>query len=396
MTCIHERVSILRQGTHALIDLDAYARNIQTLRSLTPPGTAFMAVIKADAYGHGAAMCGHAAGSAGAEYLGVARISEGMYLRQQGVTAPIIVLGPPSEAAISAALESGITLTVGTDQSLQAVTAAAQRARTMAKIHLKIDTGMRRYGFKADEVVAVAKRASTSSAIDLEGVFTHFSSADDLNDTSTPGQIEQFERATDAIVRLGIDIRYRHMANSAATLRGQLGQSNLVRSGIATYGLSPSAEIPVDERFEPIMTIRSIVARRHAVEPGAGVSYNRMFTATDSMQAADVPVGYADGLPRNVSNSGWFLIRGERCPILGRVCMDQAVVAVPEHVREGDDVLILGAGTTGEMTFDDVARLADTNNYEVATRLTARVPRIYLRASKPVAWEQLLLNERGS
>ena len=213
--------------------------------------------------------------------------------------------------------------------------------------------------------------------------------------TNVRGQIEQFERSIDDIARLGIDIRFRHMANSPATIRGQIGSSNLVRSGIATYGLSPSSGVPVDDRFEPIMTLRSVVERRFIVQPGESVSYNQTFTATAPTEAADIPIGYADGLPRNVSNAGWLSIAGERCPILGRVCMDQLVVAVPEGVSEGDSVVVIGSGRDGEMTFDDAGRLAGTNNYEVATRLMPRVPRIYRRAGEPVAWEHLLLGERG-
>jgi len=389
------RIRQLRSGTHALIDLDAYARNIARLRAMAPGG-AFMAVVKADAYGHGAAICGQAAIQAGADMLGVARISEALYLRAQGVTAPILVLGPPSEGALADAISSGVTLAVGSERALVAIEAAAGASGMSATVHLKMDTGMRRYGFLSSEIVAIAERLHASPLIELEGVFTHFTSSDDLVDTSTPGQIDQFERVTDEIERLGMGLRYRHMANSAAILRGQIGRSNLVRSGIATYGLSPSDEVPVDERFEPIMSIRSVVARRFVVQPGESVSYNQTFVADLSTQAADIPIGYADGLPRNVSNIGWFVIDGERCPILGRVCMDQVVARTPDGVSEGAEVIILGSGCDGEMTYADAGRLAGTNNYEVATRLMARVPRIYLRDGQPVAWEHLLEGDRGN
>lgn len=394
MTEFHERIGQLQSGTHALIDLDAYDRNIQVLRSMAPD-CAFMAVIKADAYGHGAAYCGQAAVDAGADMLGVARIAEALYLRERGVTGPILILGPPTAGAVDEAIRRKITLTVGTEQSFVAIERAAKSLGAVATIHLKLDTGMRRYGFLPDDVVAVARRVDASDHVALEGVYTHFTSADDDPDTATRGQIEQFERSIDDIARLGIDIRFRHMANSPATIRGQIGSSNLVRSGIATYGLSPSAGVPVDDRFEPIMTLRSVVERRFIVQPGESVSYNQTFTATAPTEAADIPIGYADGLPRNVSNAGWLSIAGERCPILGRVCMDQLVVAVPEGVSEGDSVVVIGSGRDGEMTFDDAGRLAGTNNYEVATRLMPRVPRIYRRAGEPVAWEHLLLGERG-
>lgn len=395
MSDFETRVSELTTGTYARIDLDAYARNIARLRALTPPDTAFMAVVKADGYGHGAAQCGLAAQSAGVDYLGVARIHEALYLRQHGVTAPILVLGPPSQGDIAAAIDAHITLTVGTEASLNAVAGVARDRGRTATVHLKLDTGMRRYGFLPTEIVDAAQRAAMSPHLVLEGMFTHFSSADDLVDEITPGQLAEYDRAASDIARVGIEFRFRHTANSAATLRGTLGQSNMVRSGIATYGLSPSAEVPVSAEFEPILSIHSRVARRLLVSPGDGVSYNRTFVANCPTHAADVPIGYADGLPRNVSNHGWYVIHGERCPIIGRVCMDQSIVAVPQSVNEGDDVLILGPGTQGDMTFEDAGALAGTNNYEVATRLTARLPRVYVRNGVPVAFEHLLLNDRG-
>lgn len=390
----YDRIHQHTSGTHAVIDLDAYARNIQTLRSLTP-SCAFMAVVKADAYGHGAATCGQAAIDAGATMLGVARISEALYLRERGVSAPILVLGPPTEASIGSAIQSNITLAIGSEPALSAIQATADRLGRDVTVHLKVDTGMRRYGFRPDEVGAIAERVRSSSLLELEGVFTHFSSADDRDESVTPDQIRLFERAAEELTQRGIDVRYRHVANSAAILRGLTGSSNMVRSGIATYGLSPSEEVPVDRRFDPILSIRSTVARRFALNPGDSVSYNRTYIAAEVVEAADVSIGYADGLPKGTSNAGWFLANGQRCPILGRVCMDQVVIEAPVDMRVGDAVIVIGSGRNGEMTFEDAGRMAGTNNYEVATRLTARVPRVYLRNGEPVAWEHLLTGDRG-
>lgn len=390
----HDAIERIRSGTHARIDLDAYTSNIGVLRTIIGRDVALMAVVKADGYGHGAVECGLAAIEAGARMLGVARIQEALYLRRAGLDCPIVSIGPPTTAEIGEAVEQDITLSVGSTQALEGVLANAGEGRA-PRVHVKIDTGMNRYGFAAGDVCEAVETLSSHPHVAVEGVFTHFSSADEVDPSPTLAQIERFWEAIASLTARGLRPPLVHTGNSAAILTGHVEGTNLVRSGIATYGLSPSEEVPVDARFKPILSLRSRIARRGTLQAGDGVSYGQTYKADRDEDIAAVPVGYADGLPRRLRNQGWFVVRSERAPIRGSVCMDQTVVSVPSSATEGDDVLILGDGSTGEMTFDDIARMIGTVNYEVATRVMARVPRVYLRGGSPVAWELVLSGERG-
>lgn len=382
-------------GTHALIDLDAYERNILELRSQAPDGAAFMAVVKADAYGHGAVHCALAAESV-ADWLGVARIQEALALRKRGVRLPILVLGPPNAMEIDDAIRYHITLTVGTSEHVEQVSRAAMGVNARASVHLKIDTGMRRYGVMHDRADETAAAIAKDDGLNLEGVYTHFSSSDETDPGPTELQIERFNTALGQIRARGISPRYVHCANSAAILAGRTGATNLVRSGIATYGISPSDEVPVSSRFRQVLSIRTVVTRRFALEQGEGVSYGLTYRAREREEVAATAAGYADGLPRQLSNTGWFVSNGSRYPIRGRVCMDQSVIGADDRLAIGDIVDVIGPGSNGAMTLDDVARIAGTNSYETATRITARVPRLYIRGGKVIACEHTLLGESAS
>lgn len=382
--------------THALIDLDAYVHNIGVLRSSAPSEAAFMAVVKADAYGHGLVECGRAAVAAGCEWLGVARVAEAMRLRRSGVETPILVLGPPASAELVDAIRAGVTLAAGSWSMVDLLREAAGRAGRPARIHVKIDIGMRRYGFLPAEMESVAARLSGFADLEIDGVFSHFSSADEPGAEPTAGQIEIFGSAVEGVRRAGVDPRWVHLANSAGIITGRTGPTNMVRSGAATYGLSPSPEVPCDDRFLPVMTIRSIVARVSDAPAGVPVSYNALYRTTAVERLATVPVGYADGLPRPLANQGWFVIGGKRRPIRGRVCMDQTIVGDADGVGEGDEVIVVGPSALGAMTFEDVGPMAATNNYEVATRLMARVPRVYIRDGSIVGAEQHLVDAAGT
>lgn len=386
----------LRSGTHAVIDLDAFRRNIALLRALTPPNTAFMAVLKADGYGHGSVTLAHEAQIAGASWIGVARFTEALLLRQNGVSLPILIIGPTPEDDIPAAIETDITLSVGTGVAIDAAGRAAQTAGSSVRVHLKLDTGMHRNGVLPEDALAAARRIVEHPFLELDGLFTHYSSADEVDPLPTDDQIKRFDQARQSLAEAGIEPRYLHLANSAAVIAGRIGPSNLIRCGIALHGLSPSPEVPVDERFQSTLSLRSTIQRRFTLAPGEGVSYGLTWRAEQPTELGLVPVGYADGIPRNLANIGWFITGGVRCPIRGRVCMDQTVIEVPEGCQEGDTVLIVGDGRAGEMTFDSVAELVGTNNYELATRIMARVPRLYEREGSTVSWEVPLTSERGS
>jgi len=376
--------------THAVVNLDAYQHNIALLRESAPSDSAFMAVVKADAYGHGLVECARAAVAAGSDWLGVARIAEAMRVRSAEVDAPVLVLGPPVSTDLVDAIRADITLAAGSESMIEAIGAAARTAGQPARVHLKIDIGMRRYGFLPADAVPAIWRLSAMPEITVEGVFSHFSSADEPGAEPTREQIAAFSDAIDEIRLAGFAPRWVHLANSAGILTGRTGPTNMVRAGAATYGLSPSPDVPCDERFRPVMSIRSSVTRVSHAPAGVAVSYNALYRTTAAEQLATVPVGYADGLPRPLANQGWFVIGGKRRPIRGRVCMDQTIVGDADGVSEGDEVIVVGPAALGAMTFEDVGPLSSTNNYEAATRLTARVPRIYVRDGRVVAFEHLL------
>lgn len=391
---VNETLQWLTGGTHARIDLDAYVRNIERLRKIISPGTALMAVVKADAYGHGAVACAGAAIDAGVAMLGVARLAEGVALRRAGIRADILVLGPTSVVDAPVAVEHNIAVAIGTESMASRLGDALSSSNGRLRVHLKVDTGMRRYGVLPEEALHVTESIDRDPALILEGVFTHFSCADEHDGTQTQLQIARFERVIEDLRANETLPPWIHLANSAGVLSGRSGDGNLVRCGIATYGLSPSVDVPAPDSFEPVMSIHSRVGRRFTLSAGEGVSYGLTYRGQENEQVATVPVGYADGLSRDLSNAGWFSARDRRLPIRGRICMDQTIVGEADGLAEGDELTVFGPGPE-DMTLDQAASLTGTINYELATRITARVPRIYYRGGRPAAWDHTLLGERG-
>ena len=376
--------------THATIDLDAYLHNIALLRSMAPAGSAFMAVVKADAYGHGLIGCARAAAEVGCEWLAVARVTEAMRLRAAGITTPTLVLGPPVSSRLAEAIRADVTFAAGSWSMVEALCAAAREAGQPARVHVKVDIGMRRYGFMPDELPTALERLTNMNDLDIDGFFSHFSSADEPGAEPTGEQVSTFSAAVEVARNAGINPRWVHLSNSAGIITGRTGPTNLVRAGAATYGLSPSPEVPCDPRFRPVMSIRSVVTRVSQAPAGVAVSYNAIYRTTNTETLATIAIGYADGIPRPLANQGWFVIGGTPRPIRGRVCMDQTIVGDADGVSEGDQVVVVGPAATGAMTFEDIGPMASTNNYEAATRLTARVPRIYVRDGRAVAREDWL------
>jgi alanine racemase len=390
-----DRLSEIQSGTHAVIDLDRYAANLRTLSALAGEDKTIMAIVKANAYGHGASECARAAVDAGCSYLGVARIDEALQIRKSGIAAPILVIGPPNPAQIGIAFDNDIALTVATEASVEQVLDAAARRQMPAIIHVKIDTGLHRYGAMPALAVRLARQIESSVSTILEGVYTHYSSADEEDSEPTRRQIALFERAVADIHEAGIRPALIHNANSAATITGLFPGSNMVRAGIASYGLDPSDEIPAPNGIGQIISLKTVLTRRFVLGSGESVSYNRTYTAKRDIEAGAVPIGYADGIERHLSNRGWFVWRGEVCPIIGRVCMDQSVAAVPDGAREGDMLTVIGNGEDGSMTVAAVGEMCGTNTYEPVTRIAARVPRLYLRSGVPDSWSVPILGESG-
>lgn len=365
------------------IDLNALRINVQRLRRLIGHPCLLTAVVKANAYGHGIELVGLAALRAGADRLAVATVGEGALLRKIGVAAPILVLGytPPWQAAD--VIRHGLTATVYDLETADALAQAAQTFDTQANVHVKIDTGMHRLGLYPPDAPAFLAALSQRSGLIVEGIFTHFSTADDKDKTFTRGQLERFLALLSRLEEAGLRPPIAHAANSAATLSLPDSHLQMVRCGIALYGLHPSEETPLPGGFKPVLSWKAQVAQVKSLERGDAVSYGNTYIAPDRRRVAVIPVGYADGFPRAPRHWQYVLIHGQPAPILGRVCMDQTVVDVTdivvnsgEDVRIGDEVVLIGRQGAAAITAEDVAARVGTINYEVVSKLLARLPRI--------------------
>jgi alanine racemase len=364
--------------TEARVDLDAIRDNVATLRAGT--SAEVMAVVKADGYGHGLLPAAQAALAGGAGWLGVAFLEEALALRAGGVAAPLLCwLAAPGED-LAAAVAAGVDLSAGAVWTVTEVAAAAHAAGRPARLHLKVDTGLSRGGAAAadwpDLVVAAAK-AAAAAEVEIVGIWSHFAHADAPGHPTSAGQLVAYREALALAARLGVVPQVRHLANSAATLTLPAAHFDLVRPGIAVYGLSP---VPQESGFGlvPAMSLRSHVALAKRVPAGAGVSYGHAYTTDRETGLALVPLGYADGVPRAATNCGPVLLGGRRRTISGRVCMDQFVVDVgADDVQAGDEVVLFGPGTAGEPTAQDWADALGTISYEIVTRVGARVPRTH-------------------
>jgi alanine racemase len=369
--------------TEAVVDLAAIRRNVATLRSGT--SAEVMAVVKADGYGHGLLPSARAALGGGASWLGVAIIDEALALRAAGITAPVLAwLWTPHETeTVRAAIAAGIDLSVNSQWALDAVRAAARENGTPARVHLKIDTGLSRNGsYVTDwpDLVVAAAKAQAAGEAETIGVWSHFAYADEPGHPTIARQIARYRDALGVAERAGITPQVRHLANSAATLTLPEAHFDLVRPGIAVYGLSP---VPGDFDLTPAMTVRAQLALAKRVAAGEGVSYGHVYTTERETTLALVPLGYADGIPRTATNVAPVSINGRRYRISGRVCMDQFVVDVGDSaVSAGDLAVLFGPGHDGEPTAQDWADALGTIHYEVVTRIGPRVTRTYLGDSQ--------------
>lgn len=361
------------------IDLAAARRNLHLVRAHVGAARRIIAVVKADAYGHGAPALSHALLAAGADMLAVATVDELAALRQAGVSAPVLVLGFVPERGYQTALALAGTLTIFSLEQARAVDAAASRLGVRADVHVKVDSGMNRLGFlpTAAAVAAVREMAGLRHLC-LAGAFSHFAASDTLDKGFSAGQLAVFERFLAACAAAGVAFPLRHIANSAAVCSYPASWCNAVRPGNILYGNDPSDEVRCLPGMKPVMTVKAEIARLHVVEPGGAVSYGRTWRAARESLVATLPLGYADGLPRLLSNQGFAVIRGRRAPLIGRVCMDQCMADVTDipAVREGDIAVLLGDGLRAE----ELARQAQTINYEITCRFGARLPKVYRTA----------------
>jgi len=373
--------------TWAEIDLDAIAFNVRAFKRHVGERIEIWAVVKANAYGHGAVPVARAALGAGATRLAVHRAIEGIELRRAGITAPVLVMGytPPSGAEWIVCYD--LTPSLITREFADAVSTEATRAGKVIPLHVKVDTGMSRYGLMPEEVVDFARGLAALPGVKLEGLFTHFATADAADQTHVRRQLDVFLDVIRALDDAGLHVPLRHAANSAATMTLPESHLDAVRVGIAMYGLTPSDEWPPVFEIRPALTLKSCVSRVRVIPTGAGISYGRTFVTQRETPVALVPVGYGDGYHRILSNKGSVLIRGQRAPIRGRVCMDQFVVDITgiEGVQQDDEVVLIGRQGEAEIRAEEVARLAGTINYEVTTSLLPRVTRVYQRGGEVVS-----------
>jgi alanine racemase len=376
----------------AEIDLSAIDHNIQEIRRMVGPEVGIMAAVKANAYGHGALRVSRQVLDSGVNMLGVARVNEGVDLRNGGIAAPILILGntPPEFAHELMAYD--LTAAVSSRETAEAYAAAARLQKGKIRVHLKIDTGMGRNGFLADGfrtfdkgdsagILAEIEVVCRLTGLQVEGIFSHFAIADAADKTSANRQFAVFNGLLGQIEKAGIDIPIRHIANSAATIDMPGTHLDMVRPGIAVYGLAPSSAVRLDRiDLKPAMAIKATIAHLKNVGAGFNVSYGSTHTTPSPTRMAVVPVGYADGYNRRLSSRGRMLVHGVSAPILGRICMDLTIIDVGHipDVKLGDEVVVLGCQGTERLSADEIAAELETINYEVVSGIAARVPRVYL------------------
>lgn len=368
------------------IDTRAIENNARVLTRILGTGCELMAMVKANGYGHGAVETARAALRGGATWLGVYSVGEGLELRTSGISAKILVLGPTPPEWVESALANNLTLTIGGEEYFAPLARAARSLGLRARAHVKIDTGMTRLGLPAATAVSVIRRWA-GEGLEIEGVLTHFAVADDPDARGIPGwgkeftrrQLETFNSILDELAAAGTSPRYRHAANSPALVSYPDARLNLARSGILLYGLNPSATAGRPDGFAPALTFKTRLALVRDAPRGSTVSYGATFETQRDSRIGVLMVGYADGFRRGPSNYGDVLVRSRRAPIVGRVCMDQAMIDItdiPEAVS-GDEVVLIGRQGSEEITAEEVGLKTGTINYEVVTSLSARLPRIY-------------------
>ncbi len=363
----------------AEIDLKAIQHNIRSIKNRAA-GAKIMAVVKANAYGHGMLEVTRVCLQEGIDFLGVSNLDEALALREAGVDVPVMVLGYIPGQYAEVAVEKNIRVTVFDWKLADALSQAAVKLDKKAYLHVKVDTGMGRIGFLPEAgSLDIISRIAALPMVCLEGIFTHFVSADAGDKSFTYRQLELFAGIVSSLERQGIFIPLKHCANSAALMEVPESLLNMVRAGIVIYGLYPSPEVKREKLdIIPAMTLKSRVSFVKTLDAGATVSYGRTYRCTRRTRVATVPIGYADGYSRLLSNRAWAVIKGKRVPLIGVVCMDQCMFDVTgiEEVTVGDEVILFGRPEDG-VTADDLAEIMGTINYEIVCSVGSRIPRIY-------------------
>ena len=371
----------------AVISLDAVEQNFREMRKNIAEDTKMIAVVKADAYGHGAVPIAHLIEDY--DYIwgfAAATAEEAIHLRQNRVTKPILILGIVFDEYYPELVRDDIRLAVCEYEEAEKLSKEAVLQNKTVHIHIALDTGMTRIGY-ADipESVEEIKKIAGLPNLEIEGMFTHFSRADEYDRSPAMVQLERYQKFSDLVEAAGVEIPLHHCSNSAGIIRVPEANLSIVRAGITIYGIYPSSEVERDiVKLTPVMELKSHVTYVKDVPEGAAISYGGTYVADKKRRVATIPVGYADGYPRQLSNKGWVLIHGKKAPILGRVCMDQFMVDVTEigDVKKGDEVTLLGRDGDEFISIEEIGDLCGRFSYEFACDISPRVPRVYIKDGK--------------
>ena len=368
----------------AVVSLDAIAHNFEEMKKNIADGTKIVAVIKADGYGHGAEAIARLI--EGYEYIwgfAAATAEEAIQLKDAGVKKPVLILGLVFEEYFQELIQKEVRMTVCDYDMAKALSEEAERQGRQVHIHIGLDTGMSRIGF-ADkpESVEEIKRIAALSNIEIEGMFTHFARADETDKSPAEDQLKRYLAFAELLEKAGVQIPLKHCSNSAGIIRMPEANLNMVRAGITIYGIYPSAEVERDiVKLIPAMELKSHVSFVKDLPAGTAISYGGTFASETDLRVATIPVGYADGYPRTLSNKGWVLIHGQKAPILGRICMDQFMVDVTHiaDVKHGDEVTLIGRDGDECIHIDELGDLSGRFSYEFACDISKRVPRVYIK-----------------
>ncbi|MCK4647941.1 alanine racemase [bacterium] len=369
------------QSTRAEIDLDALVHNFKEIRKKVSPDVGVMAIVKAQGYGHGMVQVSRPLEKEGVNYFGVTSPSEAFLLRKEGIKSPILILGPTMLEEIEKIIKKDITQTICTKEMALVLQGECKKLKKRFKVHIEVDTGMGRTGVPYQRALKLVKEVAKISELKVEGIFTHFSTADEEDKSFTKEQIKRFKEVLEKLEAEGIDIPLRHAANSAGILNFPESYFNMVRPGLALYGIYPSEYVSRSLDLHPVMSLKSKVTYLKRVKKGATISYGKTYVTNKNTTIAILPIGYEDGYNRLLSNKGEVIIRGKKVKIAGRVCMDQTILDMGEvsDVKVGDEVVLIGKQGKERVSVEEIAKKVETVPHEVICRIAERVPRIYTR-----------------
>jgi alanine racemase len=379
-------VDAFYRPTWVEISLDALRSNIEGFQKILPAGMKQMAVVKADAYGHGAVEVSKEALAAGVDYLGVAFFDEALELRNAGITAPILVLGYTPPEGVERARELDVTIAVYSHDVLKEL--QAQQHKKKLKIHIKLDTGMGRLGLHTEaDAIPFIEQALTLPNVEVEGLFTHYANADEVDKSYTLEQYRRFERIVSHFIDKGVTFPYIHAGNSAAAIDLPGLTYSMVRLGISMYGLYPSEDVDQTKiALKPVLSLKTGIVHLKTLPKDSGISYGTIYHTKGEEQIGTLPIGYADGYSRMLSGKAEVLVRGKRVQVVGRICMDQCMINVSDvkDVQALDEVVLIGEQDGERITAEDIARQLGTVNYEVICMISHRVARVYVRGGERV------------